>query len=121
VEVPLLKRPCLECGAPIEGRDRCPGCDPRPPYDWAWQQMAKTQIAREPWCAECGHTGSRANPLTADHVRPLIDGGRHELSNLQTLCRQHNSAKGAGRRKNGQPNPYTSAKGGGVRAGPPPT
>lgn len=91
---PAVKRACLECGTPVAGASRCRGCDTRPEYDAEWARMAKAQIAAEPQCRTCGHTGSIRNPLTADHVLPRIAGGRNEPSNLQTLCRVHNSAKG---------------------------
>jgi len=32
--------------------------------------------------------------LTADHVIPLCEGGKHVLSNLQTLCSKCNNIKG---------------------------
>lgn len=32
--------------------------------------------------------------LTADHIVPLCEGGRHVLANLQTLCSKCNPAKG---------------------------
>lgn len=89
-----MKRPCLACGAPVAGAPRHRRCAPAP-YGAAWQRMSRAQIAREPQCRICGHRGSRSNPLTADHVLPLAAGGRSEFSNLQTLCRAHNSAKGA--------------------------
>lgn len=34
--------------------------------------------------------------LTIDHIVPLSRGGSDDLSNLQFMCRKHNSAKGAG-------------------------
>jgi 5-methylcytosine-specific restriction endonuclease McrA len=39
--------------------------------------------------------------LTIDHITPLSRGGTDELSNLQFLCRAHNSAKGDGAQANG--------------------
>jgi 5-methylcytosine-specific restriction endonuclease McrA len=60
-----------------------------------WQRAARRQIRREPWCAECGHKGDEANPLTADHVVALAAGGDPwSPANLQTLCRSCNSSKG---------------------------
>ncbi len=41
-------------------------------------------------CVCCGAT----RHLQVDHIRPKIEGGSHELDNLQTLCRECNSLKG---------------------------
>ncbi len=38
-------------------------------------------------CNEC-------EDLTVDHIHPLSRGGTDGLSNLQFMCRHHNSAKG---------------------------
>lgn len=70
---------------------------PRPPARQlrstaAWTRAARAQVQREPQCEECGAT----TDLTADHVVPLADGGPL-LGRLRTLCRRHNSAKGARR------------------------
>lgn len=43
-------------------------------------------------CAKAG-CGESTN-LTIDHKKPLSKGGTDDLSNLQFLCRKHNSAKG---------------------------
>src|SRR6266516_1099412 len=44
-----------------------------------------------PRCARCG----TAEDLAVDHIIPRKYGGQHDLSNLQFLCRRHNSAKGS--------------------------
>jgi len=41
-------------------------------------------------CVNCGAT----ERLELDHVIPVVDGGSGERSNLQTLCRSCNRAKG---------------------------
>ena len=60
-------------------------------YGHAWQELRRVQLARQPYCAECGATAD----LTVDHIVPLARGGRGELSNLQTLCRSCNGIKAA--------------------------
>lgn len=42
-------------------------------------------------CTACG----AADDLSVDHIQPVSKGGTNEMSNLQTLCRSCNSAKGA--------------------------
>ncbi|MBD3372541.1 MAG: DEAD/DEAH box helicase [Candidatus Coatesbacteria bacterium] len=41
-------------------------------------------------CVCCGYTRS----LQVDHIQPVIDGGGHEIDNLQTLCKVCNGLKG---------------------------
>lgn len=41
-------------------------------------------------CVCCGDTRS----LQVDHIQPFIDGGGHEIDNLQTLCKVCNGLKG---------------------------
>jgi 5-methylcytosine-specific restriction endonuclease McrA len=49
------------------------------------------QLARQPYCTECGST----DDLTADHIVPLARGGPSEMSNVQILCRSCNGSKSA--------------------------
>jgi 5-methylcytosine-specific restriction endonuclease McrA len=58
-----------------------------------WQRRRREQVAREPRCERCGHTGSRENPLTADHVVPLARGGDPRGA-LRTLCLSCNASRG---------------------------
>jgi len=44
-------------------------------------------------CRLCGHTGTRRNPLTLDHIRPLSDSGSNHINNATVLCRSDNRAK----------------------------
>lgn len=53
-------------------------------------------------CAWCGGT----EDLTIDHIYPQSLGGGHGEDNLQTLCRSHNSSKGA---RVGRPSPAQQA------------
>lgn len=44
-------------------------------------------------CVECGELDPKR--LSVDHIVPVIRGGSNALTNLRTLCRSCNSAKGA--------------------------
>jgi 5-methylcytosine-specific restriction protein A len=63
-------------------------------YDGAYRRARAHVLARQPWCGVCRHTGSPANPLTADHITPLSKGGTNDVSNLRTYCRSCNSRRG---------------------------
>lgn len=98
-------KPCIVCGEPSDG-PRCPE-HPREPRSGksktpnivarngtAWKNLSRRLRRLQPWCSVpgCGNT-----ELTVDHIIPLIDGGEpYEITNLQVLCKSHNSAKGRG-------------------------
>lgn len=45
-------------------------------------------------CVSCGHGGRPKNPLTVDHIKPVVRGGLTILENLQTMCHDCNQTKG---------------------------
>lgn len=48
------------------------------------------------YCIECYRKQNRLNDMYAvDHIVRLRDGGTHEHSNLQSLCRHHHQSKSA--------------------------
>ena len=61
-----------------------------------WQSMRVSQLAQEPWCAECLSHGEYVPANEVDHVNPhrgdsnLFFGGR-----LQSLCKVCHSRKTA--------------------------
>ena len=62
-------------------------------YDTRYNKLRSVTIREQPWCSHCRTEGGPSNPLTADHVVPLGQGGLNVRSNMQTLCRSCNSAK----------------------------
>lgn len=75
--------------------------------------MNRQQWARRPgrsskWCSKakrarvyardghrCVYCGQPDEPLTLDHLKPRVRGGRNEAANLVTACRRCNAARGA--------------------------
>jgi 5-methylcytosine-specific restriction protein A len=107
----MNRRPCMHCRRYLpddQFKDgRCPDCrreyqrqrDARRGsstargYGTGWQRLAAQIIVAHPYCAQCGHTGSQANPLTVDHIVPKAKGGTDDADNLRVLCRLHNSGR----------------------------
>jgi 5-methylcytosine-specific restriction protein A len=58
-------------------------------YGARWQRLARTAIALQPWCTNCGAT----EDLTADHAYPSKRTGL-TLGDVDVLCRSCNAAKG---------------------------
>jgi hypothetical protein len=66
---------CLDCGRHSQ-HSRCPLCQNRRDrlaYGGSWRAFSQGQRQAEPWCHTEPHcpypdAGSRANPLTTDHV-----------------------------------------------------
>jgi 5-methylcytosine-specific restriction enzyme A len=94
-------RPCLDCGRPTTG-NRCPahqreherkrGTAAERGYGPAWRRLAAQAIRAQPWCSV---PGCRSADLTVDHRDPSTKGRSDlTLSDVQVLCRSHNSSKG---------------------------
>ena len=84
----------------LVGGDPHPGGDgndpPNTPVNELSEKIRQQVFARDyNICLCCGkkpHKGIRLS-LQVDHIIPVTMGGKNELSNLQTLCRNCNSAK----------------------------
>src|SRR5699024_2040843 len=89
---------CIECGELSDG----PHCDQHKPKPRnrshfrsnpaAWKQLSARLRRMQPWCTICG----TSDDLTVDHIVPYDERPdlAYEISNLQVLCRKHNSSKG---------------------------
>ena len=49
-----------------------------------WMNTRERWFIDHPTCAMCGRIG---HAVDLDHIIPLIDGGKDDESNYQTLCR----------------------------------
>ena len=62
-------------------------------YPLNWKAIRKVVLKRDGFkCRNCGNLEHPSN-LEVDHIRPLSDGGRHDLNNLQTLCRDCHTSR----------------------------
>lgn len=102
-----LPRSCLGCGRKIAAGSRCERCQAQVNwqhaqrkgtrqsrgYDAQWDKLSRAAIKRQPYCSDCGHWGSNANPLTGDHLRwPAVT-----VDDVDVVCRRCNSKHGARR------------------------
>lgn len=97
-----MKRPCLYGHGTYAGR-HCPECERQRTRsrdlshynDREYREQRAELVRIEPWChnPKCPYddVGSTANPLTADHVIPVAQGGR--AGPLTVLCKRCNSGK----------------------------
>jgi 5-methylcytosine-specific restriction protein A len=55
-------------------------------YGWQWQQLRQIVLNDEPLCRRCSSRNRVSGAVLVDHIVPLLDGGTHDRSNLQSLC-----------------------------------
>jgi 5-methylcytosine-specific restriction protein A len=101
---------CPRCGTRTRTTGRCPDCrrayqhaydqqrgsSSQRGYGSEWRKLRAAVIQAQPWCSFCGHTGSRDNPLSVDHIVPRAQGGTDDPSNLRVLCLTHNRRRPRG-------------------------
>lgn len=66
--------------------------------DPLYQRNRRIALARRPLCPgwpRGRHRGAPIRATTADHRVPIVEGGTHELANIEALCGPCNSRKGA--------------------------
>lgn len=93
-------RPCIEPGCPtLTQRTRCAQHETqrtrqrdrtRPGYGGDYRRNRAIVLSGSPRCYVPGCT---TTPTTADHIRPLRDGGGHEVANLRASCMRHNAGR----------------------------
>jgi len=50
-----------------------------------WRRRRLAVFERDQWrCTVCNRFGQR---LECDHIKPLAQGGTHDMANLRTICR----------------------------------
>ncbi|MDP9328026.1 MAG: HNH endonuclease [Actinomycetota bacterium] len=92
-----LPRPCAEPGCPVSvtGANRCPdhAVDTSLRHGSRFTKLARRMKTEMPWCAYCGSPATAGNPLTIDHIVPLVHGGTNRRENLTVACRRCNDVK----------------------------
>ena len=94
-----MKRACLDCGA-LSDQPRCPEHRDRERNGSSrrWRKIRERVLERDGRrCTERLGDGSRCPITTAlevHHVKPRIEGGSDDESNLTTLCAVHHLKRG---------------------------
>lgn len=91
----MTRQACLTCGKASSGR-RCPKHAALPgSYGRRHREIRAQVLATETACWICGKPGTDADPLTADHLVPIADGGRNVRSNYRAAHETCNKRRGA--------------------------
>lgn len=64
-------------------------------YDHSWRKRRNQFIRQHPLCVHCLANGKATLAKEVDHILPLSQGGTHDESNLQSLCKSCHSRKSA--------------------------
>ncbi len=87
-----LPRPCAEPGCPVSvvGANRCPDhpVDTSLRHGSRFTKLAKRMKEEQPFCSYCGTPATTGNPLTIDHIVPLVHGGNIRRVYLTVSCRR---------------------------------
>lgn len=99
--MPTLSRACQHprCPAPAERLSVfCSVHKPRPDdmrpsaarrgYDRGWRRTSARFLREYPTCFVCGNPAKEV-----DHIKPLVEGGTNQFTNLQSLCKSCHSKK----------------------------
>jgi 5-methylcytosine-specific restriction endonuclease McrA len=94
--------PCADGGRAVPGRSRCRNHGGKA---WARQPASRRDHYSDPEYVRnrrivladsptCAYPGCYAPATTADHIRPVSQGGDNSIENLRPMCRRHNEQLG---------------------------
>ncbi|NJN53691.1 MAG: HNH endonuclease [Anaerolineae bacterium] len=88
-------RYCADCSKQRQQKQQQRSPDTRPSaarrgYDAEWRRIRAQFLKAHGECVVCGDTATEA-----DHILSLANGGTHQWSNLQPMCKTHHSQKTA--------------------------
>ena len=55
-------------------------------YGRAWKRIRDRYIAAHPLCEQCSRDGRLTPAQEVHHIKPLANGGTHDVGNLMALC-----------------------------------
>jgi len=55
-------------------------------YGRVWKRIRDRYIATHPLCEQCRRDGRLTPALEVHHIKPLSEGGTHDVNNLMALC-----------------------------------
>ncbi len=71
-------------------------------YGWKWQKLRKQVLQRDNYlCQPCAAKGVYQTANDVDHIVNKESGGKDELSNLQSICRECHKVKTQSESKRG--------------------
>lgn len=94
-------------------RDRSRPSAHRRGYDSGWREIRARVLAAVPFCVECG---DRA--CVVDHIRPLSNGGTHDVENLRSMCKRCHDRRTAKDQAFGKTAPWLRGSLQATRSGP---
>lgn len=62
------------------------GYDQHERYGSTWKKIRDRYITAHPLCEACLGLGRATVATMVHHVKPIVDGGTHDESNLRSLC-----------------------------------
>lgn len=102
-------KPCLTCGdlspetycadhKPVSTKSPENRARQKAIYTWSWVRLSEKARALQPWCTDCGHSGSRDNLLSADHLPiahwKMEQGKDLDLTDVEVCCMRCNERRG---------------------------
>lgn len=60
-------------------------------YGYRWKKLRAAYISQHPLCEQCLKEGRVTKAEEVHHIVPLSHGGKHEFSNLMSLCKSCHS------------------------------
>lgn len=88
----LIERGVKRCSDCASRYEKVRGTRQQRGYDTVYEKRRAASLAGATHCALCGGPGTSADPLVADHVVPIAQGGRD--GPLQPAHRSCNTRKG---------------------------